>query len=139
MSATEMMRAVQPDRLQQPSLYDRLGGAGGIAAIVDDIVDAHLANPVIRTRYLALEDSPEHRRKIQQHLCDFLCAGSGGPEQYKGKNMVDAHRGMNVSEAEYMAALDDIMAVLERHRIDEATRKDVLAIGYGLKNEILHL
>jgi hemoglobin len=53
--------------------------------------------------------------------------------------MRDAHRGMNVSEAEYMAAIDDILAVLRKHSIDEQTQKDVLAISYSLKQDILHV
>jgi hemoglobin len=34
--------------------------------------------------------------------------------------------------------VDDIMTVLRRHSIDEQTQKDVLAIAYALKAEILH-
>jgi len=30
-----------------PSLYQRLGGADGIAELVDDIIAAHLNNPVV--------------------------------------------------------------------------------------------
>lgn len=50
--------------------------------------------------------------------------------------MKTAHRGMNISEAEYMAAVDDIMMVLDRHKIDEQT-KDVLAIAFSIKGEIM--
>jgi hemoglobin len=46
---------------------------------------------------------------------------------------------MNISAAEYVAALDDILAVLRRHGIDEQTQKDVLAIAYSLKGEIVHV
>ena len=53
--------------------------------------------------------------------------------------MTDAHRGMNISAAEYMAALDDILSTLDKHEIDEQTRKDVLAIAYSLKGEILNV
>jgi hemoglobin len=120
------------------SLYDRLGRAEGIAVLVDDIVALHMQHPTIRARFLPLQDDPARLRDVKQHLCRFLAAGSGGPEQYTGRSMVDAHRGMNISEAEYMAALDDILETLERHGIDEQTRKDVLAIGFSLKREILH-
>jgi hemoglobin len=53
--------------------------------------------------------------------------------------MRDTHRGMNINEAEYMATIDDILAALRKHGIDEQTQKDVLAIAYSLKGEILHL
>ena len=53
--------------------------------------------------------------------------------------MTEAHRGMNISAGEYMAGLDDIMSTLDKHGIDEQTRKDVLAIAYSLKDQIIHL
>ena len=36
----------------QLSLYERLGKYEGIVAIVDDIVEAHMKNPVIQARFL---------------------------------------------------------------------------------------
>lgn len=118
-----------------PSLYDRLGGAEGIAAIVDDIVAAHLVNPVVSARFRAVEDI-DHLKKMAR---EFFAAGSGGPQPYTGKDMRAAHVGMNVSEQEYLAVMDDIMGALDKNRIDEATRKDVLAIIYSLKGDIIRI
>ena len=121
------------------TLYERLGRGEGITALVDDIVEAHMRNPVINARFLPYQNTPERMAEIKQHLCRFLAAGSGGPEQYTGRSMPEAHRGMNISEAEYMAALDDILEVMDKHGIDEQTHKDVLAIAYSLKAQILRL
>ncbi|GAA6201648.1 group 1 truncated hemoglobin [Aquicoccus sp. SU-CL01552] len=123
----------------QASMYERLGAAAGIKAIVADVVEAHMNNPVIRARFLPYRDDPENLAAVSQQLCDFLCAGSGGPETYTGRDMVETHRGMNISAEEYMAETDDIMATLAAHGIDEATRNDVLAIAYGLKGEIMRV
>lgn len=120
------------------TLYERLGGAEGIAKIVDDVVEAHLNNPTVKARFLPYLDKPERVTEIKKHLRDFLGAGSGGPETYTGRSMLEAHRGMNISETEYMAVMDDILGVLEKHGIDESARKDVLAITFGLKGEIIH-
>lgn len=120
------------------SLYEHLGGAAGIAKIVDDIVAAHINNPAINARFLPYLDKPERVEEIKKHNRDFLGAGSGGPETYSGKSMLEAHRGMNINEAEYMAVMDDIMSALEKNGIDESARKDVLAITFGLKGEIIH-
>jgi len=121
------------------TLYERLGAADGIAALVDDIVDAHLRNPVIKARYQPLTQEPERLEQARQHLRDFFGAGTGGPEAYAGRNMVEAHRGMNVSGEEYMAAMDDVMKTLEAHGIDEQSRKEVLFTVYSLKDEIMRL
>jgi len=121
------------------TLYERLGRSEGISALVDDIVDAHLRNPVIKARYEPLAKDPEKFEQAKRHLRDFLGTGSGGPEDYSGRSMPDTHRGMNISAAEYMAACDDIMNTLDAHDIDEDARKDVLFIAWSLKDEIMHL
>lgn len=54
------------------------------------------------------------------------------------RTMPEAHRGMNISVAEYMAAVDDIMEVLDRNEVPDSAQKDVLAITYELKSHIVH-
>jgi hemoglobin len=121
------------------TLFDRLGGAAGIAAIVDSLVAAHMENPVIQPRFIAYLDTPERIAAIKGHVCTFLEAGTGGPRAYTGRSMREAHRGMNINETEFIAVVDDILAVLQKHGIDQSTQKDVLAIAYSLKDEIVHV
>ena len=121
------------------TLYQRLGGSSGINALVADIVALHMENPVIRARFRPYLETPEKLEITKKHLCAFLEAGSGGTAKYTGRTMRETHRGMNISAAEYMATIDDIMAALRKRGIDEQTQKDVLAIAYSLKEEILHL
>lgn len=125
--------------MKSNSLYERLGGSSGINALVEDIVAKHMENPVIRARFRPYLETPDKLAVTKKHLCAFLEAGSGGTAKYTGRSMPDAHRGMNINEAEYMAATDDILAVLRQHQIDEQTQKDVLAIAYSLKGDILHV
>ncbi|MGM0703657.1 MAG: group I truncated hemoglobin [Pseudomonadota bacterium] len=125
--------------MSSATLYERLGGESGIAALVDDIVEAHMQNPTIQARYLPTRDDPVHFEELKCHLRDFLSAGSGGPAEYRGRSMPEAHRGMNIGEAEYMAVTDDILRVLDRHGVDPQTRQEMLGIAYSLKDEIMHL
>ena len=123
----------------QATLFDRLGGTPGVEGIVDDIVAAHMENPAIRSRFLPYRESPEKLQTVKRHLCEFITAGTGGPGDYSGQSMPDAHRGMNISEREYMAAVDDILMVLDKHRVDHMSRQEILAIAYSLKDDIMHL
>jgi hemoglobin len=125
--------------MENRNLFERLGGSSGIKAIVDDIVALHMENPVVRARFRPYLDTPDKIETVKKHTCDFFEAGSGGPARYTGRTMRDAHRGMNVSEAEYMAVVDDILAALRKRQIDDQTQKDVLAIAYSLKGDILHV
>ena len=125
--------------MHSKSLFERLGGSSGIDALVDDIVALHMENPVIRARFRPYLETPDKLATTKLHLRSFLEAGSGGTAQYTGRSMQDTHRGMNINEAEYMAATDDILSALREHKVDEQTQKDVLAIAYSLKEEILHM
>lgn len=115
------------------TLYERLGGASGIARLVDDVMDAHLNNPLVKTRFENAEDL-EYSKKMAR---EFFGAGSGGPETYSGRDMVTAHKGMNISEQEYMAVMDDILGAMDKNNLGEEEKKDVLAILYSLKDQII--
>lgn len=117
------------------SLYDRLGQHAGIDAIVRDVIAAHLANPLVKTRYEGVKDFDRlHRVSVE-----FFCAGSGGPESYTGRDMITSHKGMNVSEQEYLAVVDDITMTLKKHNIDAQTLSDVVGILYSLKAQVIRL
>ena len=117
------------------SLYDRLGRFDGITRIVHDVMDAHLANPLIRTRFEAAPDL-DHAKKM---AVEFFCAGCGGPECYTGRDLLSAHKGMNISEQEYMAAMDDILAALAKNDIDPTTRSEVTAVLYSMKGQVIRV
>lgn len=121
------------------SLYERLGESAGIRALVDNIVNRHLKNPAICKRYEPLAEDSERLAAATRHLCDFLESGTGGPATYQGKNMVEAHRGMNISGEEYLAVLDDIVGAMQEQGLDEGVQKEILYMAYSLKPEIARL
>lgn len=117
------------------TLYQRLGGAPGLARIVNDVIDNHLANPVVKTRFENAKDLP----RLRQLALDFFTAGSGGPANYTGKDMLQAHRGMNISEQEYLAVMDDVMGALRKNEVPQDVCNEVLGILYSLKGEIIRV
>ena len=117
------------------SLYQRLGAADGIARLVEDAIDAHLVNPIVKTRFEKIKDI-EFAKKMAR---EFFCAGAGGPEPYTGKDMLTAHKGLNISEQEYLAVTDDIVGAMNKHKLDDSTKNDVIAILYSLKDNIIRV
>ncbi|KAA0917451.1 group I truncated hemoglobin [Aquicoccus porphyridii] len=126
-------------QLSTVTLYERLGGAGGIRRIVDGAIDAHMRNPVIQHRFLPYEDRPEYVEEVKQHTCDFFAAGSDGPDRYRGRSMTETHRGMDISAREYEAAADDILTTMAQLGYDGDTRAEVGEILGSLKEEIIHV
>jgi hemoglobin len=125
--------------METTSLFERLGRSSGIERLVDEVAGRHLENPVIAARFRPYLEEPEKLQALKEHLARFLEMGSGGPQRYAGRDMRSAHKGMNISPAEYMAAIDDILEALAHVGMDEQTRKDVLAIAWSLKGEIIHV
>jgi hemoglobin len=118
------------------TLFDRLGGRAGIDKLCDRIVDLHLQNEVAGPRYRALDDKAvDHAR---EKVKEFLAAGSGGPVEYTGRSMLETHTGMNVSAAEYVAVVDDILQAMTELEYPRPVCDEVLGIAYSLKEEIIH-
>lgn len=132
--STQLLATEQPDPVQTASLYDRLGGHDRIAAICNDIFSNHQANPLIKTRYA--DSDPVKVKRLVTEMC---CAGFGGPEQYTGKDMVSAHRGMNINATEFIAVCDDVLAALDKHSVGKTEKDEILCILYSMKNEVVHL
>ncbi len=117
------------------TLYERLGGRPGITRITRELIKNHLANPLVKTRYEKCDDM----ERLERHAIEFFCAGSGGTEAYTGKDMIATHRGMNISEQEFVAVLDDAMDALDKCGVDPATRNEVLGVLWSLKKEVIRI
>ena len=116
------------------TLYERLGGPRKITAIASDLVDAHIVNPLIGQRFQKVD-----QEMAKRHAFEFFCMGSGGPESYTGRDLREVHTGMNASEQEFLAAVDDLMMVLDRNGIGEREKQEVLYIFYSLKGDVIRI
>jgi hemoglobin len=117
------------------TLYKRLGGYDAIAAVADDLLarlraDAQLA----RFWQNRAEDSV---RREKQLLVDFLCASSGGPLHYVGRDMKTSHGGMGISESDWQAFLVHLEATLAQFEVPAAERADVLGFVNSTKSDIV--
>lgn len=120
--------------MSEQSLYERLGGEESIRRIAGTILENHLANDAVKTRY-----ADSDRQEVIRIVTEFICAGTGGPQAYSGKDMLAAHKGMNINEREYMAVLDDILAALDTHDVGQREKEELLFIAYSLRGDIVHV
>ncbi|MBN8765903.1 MAG: group 1 truncated hemoglobin [Thiobacillus sp.] len=119
---------------QQASLYERLGGKKKIAEITEDVWTNHVSNPDVASRY-ANSDA----ERVKSMVTDFVCWGTGGPESYAGKSMLEAHRTMNISHREFMAVVDDVMRALDKNGVTDREKNDLLGLLFSLKEQVVHL
>ena len=114
------------------SLYERLGGSEGIIRIASGVVDNHLHNPAIATRY-----ANSNVEKVKHSAATFFIQATGGPEVYEGKDMLSTHRGMNIAATEFMAVLDDCLDALEKNEVGQREQEEVLFALYSMRRDIV--
>jgi hemoglobin len=130
----DMSTDVQQDAPATPSLYERIGGRATLERVVPTVMRNHLANPVVAERFRAAKTPLD---ELVALAVEFFATGLSGEPTYHGRSMPDTHAGMNITEAEYMAVLDDILAALAEHGIAPQEQAELLYIAYGLKSEII--
>jgi len=115
-------------------LYDRLGGEKNVKKIANSLVDYHCNNPAISTRFENV-DIP----KLKEHAVTFIAMGTGGPNNYKGRDMLTTHKGMNASASEFMAVLDDALNALIDNGVGQREQEEILFILYSMRSEIVRV
>jgi len=130
--------AIAPPAFSQSkdSLYKRLGGYDAIAAVTDDMLGRLIADPQLSKFFVGLNDVSKTR--IRQHFVDFLCKATGGPCAYTGQDMKTAHAGLNITEADWSAAVKDLQATLDKFKVPDRERGEVLSAVSSLKPDVVH-
>ena len=117
---------------KEKSLYDRLGGKDAIKAVVHDFVGNVVADKRIN-KFFAKADG----KKLEGLLVDQVCEATGGPCKYKGKNMADAHKGMKITEADFNALVEDLTKSLDKFKVPEKEKGELLGALGGMKGDIV--
>jgi hemoglobin len=123
---------MQPAPPRDQSLYQRLGGNDAITAVVNDAIVNISADARINQRF-AHVGGP----KLTSNLVELICERTGGPCTYRGRNMADAHEGMNIRDDEFDALVDDLAKALNKFRVPARERAEVMVILAQMKNAIV--
>ncbi len=119
----------------EQSLYQRLGGYDGVAAITDDFLRRVMADEKIG--YYWAGDSLDTKRRDRQLIVDFLSEASGGPTFYTGRDMKTTHHGLGITTEEYDVLMVHCVARLEACGISDAEKTDVCGFMNSLREDIV--
>jgi hemoglobin len=120
--------AQKPVSLDGASLYWRLGGPDALNAAVDELIKVSKADPRMNGRITG---------GCQAKLKEQLCAATGGPCTYTGRDMKTAHRGMNITEAEFAATADNLVKVLDAFKVPEKEKNELVGLIAPMKGEVV--
>jgi hemoglobin len=114
------------------SLFDRLGGLPAIEVVVKEFVKTTGADPRI-AQFFTNADIP----RLEKLMVEQICEGTGGPCKYSGKSMKESHTGMKVKEEHFTAFIEDLIATLDKFKVGEREKAEVLAAFNSMKADVV--
>jgi len=114
-------------------LYRDLGELAGITAIVEGMLVMMSENPRI-AHHFAETDIVNLRDK----LVEQFCVEAGGPCVYTGTTMDVAHAGLDISESDFNALVEDLQRSMEVQKVPISAQNRLLARLAPMQRDILH-
>ena len=116
------------------SLYERLGGVDAITAVVRSVVDRQMKDDRINQKFARTNVD-----RLIKEFVDQICQATGGPCTYTGRNMTETHHNMGVTNGEFQAFVEDVVAVLDDFKVGKAEQDELLNILAPLQGEIVEV
>ena len=117
------------------SLYDRLGGKAAVDAAVDVFYSKVLADDRIRHFFDGVDMD---RQKGKQRA--FLTMAFGGPVKYEGKDLREAHKGLEgLNEDHFSAVAEHLQATLEELSVPGDMIQEVMTLVGSTHDDVLNL
>ena len=118
---------------QPQSLYQRVGGMPAIHAVVDDFVGRVLADERVNQWFAHAAGDPNEAAQYKSKLGDFICQAAGGPCQYAGADLREAHRGRGITDKAFDAVVEDLAATLEKLHVPGKEKTELLGLLAPMK------
>jgi len=119
------------------TLYERLGGYDAISAFAENIIPRFRQDELL-ARFWHHRSIDEVARETQMFI-NYICAESGGSMHYTGRDMVTAHKGMKISEDDWVALLFHLNATFEHFQTGITEQEEMLALVNSVKADIVEV
>lgn len=117
------------------TLYERLGGYDVIAAFMTDYISRIRADPAF-ARFSGGRGADKKKKDLQLNI-DYMCKVTGDSHYYFGRDMKTAHAGLEINNAEWEANMRHLTEALDKHKIPQREKQEVIALVAGMKREIV--
>ena len=123
----------------EQSLYERIGGVNAIAMVVDRFSDEIVKNPKLNLNPALKEWNQSGQLpglKFMRTL--WLCHAAGGPFQYTGKELGEAHKDLHITSDEFDEVGAEIARALDHFNVPEREKQEALAAIVARKAEVVN-
>lgn len=119
----------------EKTLYEKLGGKQAIDAVVVELTNKMMKDPQLG-KYCK-NFSKEKVEKNRQLVASFICKATGGPCEYKGKDMKSAHAGLNISDKDWDRFVQLTQETLNQFKVPADVQKEFLSAVSPLKDQVV--
>ena len=116
------------------SIYEKIGGDAAVDAAVDIFYKKVLADDRISSFF----DTVDMPGQIQKQKA-FLTMAFGGPNNYTGKDMREAHKGMNLTEEHFGAVAEALVGTLQELSVPQDIIDEIVAVALSVKDDVLNV
>jgi hemoglobin len=113
------------------TLYERVGGAEGLAVVVDDLYVRVLADQRLAGFFAGV-----NLARLKGRQVEFFAAALGGPEPYVGPPMRQVHQGRGIGRADFDLVAGHLVDALTAAGVDAVTVDDVIGAVAPLAPDI---
>jgi len=124
--------AAKPAEAPKKALFERLGGKPAIEAVIDDFLGRVAGDETINAGFAV-----SHVPRIRQRLVELVCAASGGPCVYSGRDMGTVHAGMKITNAQFDALVGHLVATLDTFKVPAGEKGDLLGLLGPMRSSIV--
>jgi hemoglobin len=118
------------------TLWQRLGGEPKVKKSLEDFLTAALKDrkiDLLRGGKYKIAD----RAALTKQMVDYVSQISGGPHNYKGKDMKTVHKGMGITDLQFDAAAAALRKAFQKNGVPADAIKDLMALISGTRNDIV--
>ena len=115
----------------EASLYERIGGMEVLRAVASETIDKVSSDPKTKRSFEGVKLAP-----LKESVASHLCQLTGGPCQYEGETMKNAHHDANITEAEFELFVSTFRDVLTKH-VQTREKNELLKILAPMKRDIV--
>jgi hemoglobin len=125
--------------MPEQTLYERLGGVDAIALVVDRFSDQIVTNPKLNVNPALKEYNEKGNLPSLKFLRTlWICAATGGPFYYTGRELGEAHKDLHISSEEFDEVGAEIGCALDYFNVPEQEKQEVLDAIVARKAEVIN-
>ena len=77
--------------------------------------------------------------RLKFEVVEKICELTGGPCKYTGRDMKTAHKNMGVTEGEFNAFVEDLVAALDKFKVGATEKNELLNLLAPMKSRIVEV